>query len=160
VVPGYPRVCHRKEVPMKHMHQGKTAVPSARKVGMTSKESTSGPAEALASHKTETVNLTKKGVIPMEEKRGFANFDTQTVNENVLKMMKFSLDTTFDSLTKVQEFNDKIIRDMINTNKQIQTDTEKIVGEWIENGKKGWDEYRKVVEDGYKKFEGLLASHN
>ena len=96
----------------------------------------------------------------MEEKRGFANFDTQTVNENVLKMMKFSLDTTFDSLTKVQEFNDKIIRDMINTNKQIQTDTEKIVGEWIENGKKGWDEYRKVVEDGYKKFEGLLASHN
>ncbi len=145
---------------MKQLQQGKTAVPSAKKVGITSKESISGPAEAVASHKVEAVNITKKGDITMEATKGFTNFDTENLNENVLKMMRFSLDTTFDSITKIQEFNDKIIKDMIKTNKQIQADTEKIVGEWVEQGKKGWDEYRKVAEEGYKKFEGLMPSHN
>jgi len=92
----------------------------------------------------------------METKTGFAGFDTQSVNENFLKMMRFSLDTTFDSLTKVQEYNDKIVKDIVKTHKQLQADTEKIVGEWTEKGKQGWDEYRKVVEEGYKKVEGLL----
>ncbi|MGD0281476.1 MAG: hypothetical protein ABSB95_03845 [Dissulfurispiraceae bacterium] len=139
------------------MQQGKTAVLSTKKVGLTNKESISGPAEAVASNKVETENITKKGERIMETKKGFANFDTQNMNENILKMIKFSLDTTFDNITKVQEFNDKIIKDMIKTNKQIQTDAEKIVGEWVEEGKKGWDEYKKVMEDGYKKVEELLV---
>ena len=150
----------RKEVPMNQLQQGKTAVPSAKKVGITSKESISGLAEAVASHKEETVNITKKGDITMEATKGFANFDTQNMNENFLKMMKFSLDATFDSVTKVHEYNDKIIKDMIKTNKQLTADTEKIVGEVIEEGKKGWDEYRKIVEEGYKKVQGLMQSHN
>ncbi|HKN18643.1 MAG TPA: hypothetical protein VJW95_02515 [Dissulfurispiraceae bacterium] len=142
---------------MKEVQQGKTAVPPVKKVGMTSKELISGPAEAVASHKVETINIIKKGAITMEEKRGFANFDAQNVNENVLKMTKFSLDKTFDSIAKVQEFNDKIIKDSIKTTRQIQADTEKLMGEWIEEGKKGWDEYRKVMEEGYKKFETLIV---
>jgi len=150
----------RKEVPMKQLEQGKTAVPSATKVGITSKKSISGPAEAVASHKEEAVNITKKGDITMEATKGFANFDTQNMNENFLKMMKFSLDTTFDSVAKVQEYNDKVIKEIIKTNKQLTADTEKIVGEVIEEGKKGWDEYRKVLEEGYKKVQGLMQSHN
>src|SRR5208337_2442700 len=142
---------------MKEVQQGKTAVPPVKKVGMTSKELISGPAEAVASHKVETINIIKKGAITMEEKRGFANFDAQNVNENVLKMTKFSLDKTFDSIAKVQEFNDKIIKDSIKTGKQMQADTEKLVSELIEEGKKGWDEYRKVVEEGYRKFEAVIV---
>ncbi len=142
---------------MKQLPQGKIALPATKKVGMTSKESISGPVEAVASHKVETVNITKKGDKAMEEKKGFASFDTQHINENVLKMTKFSLDKTFDNITKVQEFNDKIIKDTIKTGKQMQADTEKLVGELIEEGKKGWDEYRKVVEEGYKKFEALVV---
>jgi hypothetical protein len=123
---------------------------------MTSKEATAGVTGATASHKEETKTIPKKGDLAMETKTGFAGFDTQSVNENFLKMMRFSLDTTFDSLTKVQEYNDKIVKDIVKTHKQLQADTEKIVGEWTEKGKQGWDEYRKVVEEGYKKVEGLL----
>ncbi|HAM51963.1 MAG TPA: hypothetical protein DCP92_15225 [Nitrospiraceae bacterium] len=125
---------------------------------MTSKGATAGVTGARASHKDEPTKTTTttKGDSTMEAKTGFAGYDTQNVSENVLKMMKFSLDTTFDSIAKVQEFNDKLVKEMIRTNKQVQADTEKVVGEWIENGKKGWDEYKKTVEDGYKKFEGFL----
>ena len=142
---------------MKQMPQGKPSVHSAKKVGITGKEPISLPEEAIASHKVETVHKTQKGDITMEEKKGFGNFDAQIINENALKMTKFSMDKTFDTITKVQELSDKIIKDTIKTNQQMQADTEKLVGEWIEEGKKGWGQYRKVVEEGYKKFEALLV---
>jgi hypothetical protein len=144
---------------MKQPHQGKTAVPVAKKEVTISKEATAGVTEAKASHKEETKTIPKKGDPAMETKEtktGFAGFDTQNVNENFLKMLKFSVDSTFDGLAKIQEFNDKVVKDMMKTSKQIQAETEKIVGEWTENGKKGLDEYRKVVEEGYKKFEGIV----
>ncbi len=92
----------------------------------------------------------------MEATTGFIGFDPKNVSENVLKMMKYSLDTTFDSIGKIQEFNDKMVKDTIITSKQIQADAEKIVVEWSENSKKGWDEYRKIVEKGFKQAEELM----
>ena len=92
----------------------------------------------------------------METTTGFAGFDTKNVSENFLKMMKYSLDTSFDSLTKIQEFNDKIVNDIIITSRQIQANAEKIMSEWSENSKKGLDEYRKVVENGFKQAEELI----
>ena len=50
----------------------------------------------------------------MEAKKDFPNIDTLDMNENVMKMIKFSLEMTSDSIAKVQEFNSKIINDMIN----------------------------------------------
>jgi hypothetical protein len=72
--------------------------------------------------------------------------------------MKYSLDTTFDSLAKIQEFNDKIVKNTITASKQIQADAEKIVVEWSENSNKGWAEYRKIVEKGFKQGEELIQS--
>lgn len=83
-------------------------------------------------------------------------FDTKNMSENFLKMMKYSLDTTFVNLAKIQEFNDKIVKDTITSGKQIQADAEKIVVGWSENSKKGLDEYRRIVEKGFKQAEELV----
>ncbi len=92
----------------------------------------------------------------MEATTGFTGFEPKNVSENVLKLMKYSLDVTFDSFTKIQEFNDKVVKDMGTTGKQIQANAEKIVSEWNENSKKGWDDYRKAVEKGFKQAEELM----
>ena len=92
----------------------------------------------------------------MEAKTGFTGFDVYGVSENVAKLIKYSLDTTFDNVAKLQEFNEKMVRDSIETGKKAQAEAEKIVNESIEAGKKGWSEYRKVVEDGFKKVEELI----
>jgi hypothetical protein len=140
---------------MKHTQQGKTVVPVAKKGVMTSKEATERVKEARASQEKQTKNTTKEGDLTMEATTGFAGFDTKNVGENFFKMMKYSLDTTFDSLAKIQEFNDKIVKDTITASRQIQADAEKIVVGWSENSKKGWDEYRKIVEKGFKQAEEL-----
>lgn len=141
---------------MKQPQRGKTVAPVAKEGVIRRKESEAEEAEVKASHREKPSDITKKGEPKMETKTAFAGFDPMNVSENVLKMIRFSLDTTFESVTKTQEFNDKLIRDLIIANKQIQANTEKMMTEWIENGKKGWDEYRRVVEEGYKKFEGFL----
>ncbi len=120
---------------------------------MTSKEATEGVTEAGASQEKQTKNTTKEGDLTMEATTGF---DTKNVGENFFKMMKYSLDTTMDSLAKIQEFNDKIVKDTITASKQFQADAEKIVVGWSENNKKGWDEYRKIVEKGLKQAEELI----
>jgi hypothetical protein len=128
--------------------------PIEKKGIATSKEVATGLPEGRASHKEP---ITKNGDLTMEA-TNYAGFDMKTVSENVLKAVKFSLDTTFDNVSKVQDFNDKIVKEMISANKQIQAGTEKMMGEWFVNGKKGLDEYRKVVEEGYKRFEELLTT--
>jgi hypothetical protein len=141
---------------MKQSRQRKTVVPLAKKRVMRSNEMTATNPKGVASHKKETKTTTKEGDLTMEATTGFAGFDMKNVSENFLRMMKYSLDTTFDGLAKIQEFNDKMVKDTITTSKQIQADAEKIVVEWSENSKKGWDEYRKVVEKGFKQAEELI----
>ena len=141
----------------------RSVVPLAKKRVMRSDEMTAGIPKGMASLEKQTKTITKEGDLTMEATTGFTGFDLKNVgenvlhvSENVLKMIKYSLDTTFDSFTKIQEFNDKIVKEMSTTNKQIQAEAEKIMSEWSENSKKGWDEYRKVVEKGFKQAEELI----
>ena len=91
-----------------------------------------------------------------KEIEGFAGFDPKTVSEDVLKMMKLSFDTTFDNMVKIQDLNDKILKDMLKKSSEVQTDAVKMVNDFIENAKKGRDEYRKVVDNGFNKIEEVL----
>jgi hypothetical protein len=125
----------------------KTAVLPVAKKGATGSH---GMTATATEDKHQTKSIARKGDLTMETKTAFTGFDPMNVSENVFKMMKFSLDTTFDSITKIQEFYDKMVKDMMKTNMQIQADAEKVVGSLTESGKKGWDEYRKVVEKGFK----------
>ncbi|HXX81888.1 MAG TPA: hypothetical protein VEI46_10090 [Thermodesulfovibrionales bacterium] len=92
----------------------------------------------------------------MEAKKGFTGFEVYGVSENVTKFIRYSLDTTFENVAKLQEFNEKIVRDSIEAGKKAQAEAEKIVNESIEAGKKGWSDYRKAVEDSFKKVEELM----
>jgi hypothetical protein len=128
----------------------------AKKRAVRSNLITAAIPKGMASHKEQTKTTTRKGDLTMETTTGFAGFDTKNVGENFVKMMKYSLDTTLDGIAKIQEFNDKMVKDTITTSKQLQADAEKMVVEWSENSKKGWDEYRKVVEKGFKQAEELI----
>ena len=142
---------------MKQQQRSKTAYPGGTK-GMR-KESEgmkAGVQDVSDSHKKQTETITQKGDQTMEQKTVFAGFDMRTVSEDVVKLMKFSLDTTFDSVAKIQDFNAKIMKDMIDMNKKVYTDAEKIVNEFVDNGKKGVAEYKKVVAGGLNKVEELI----
>ena len=92
----------------------------------------------------------------METTTGYKAYEMKNASEDVLRFIKFSLDTTFENIQKLQEFSDRVMRDTIEAGKKTQEEAEKIVNESIENGKKGWNEYRKAVENGFKKVEEMI----
>jgi hypothetical protein len=141
---------------MKQSQGKKIVVPLAKQREMISDEMTARIPNRIVSHSEETRTTPIEGDPTMETTTGFAGFGAQSVSNNFLRMMRYSLDTTFDGLTRIQEFNDKIVKNMLTTSKQIQADAEEIVSEWSENSKKGWDEYRRVIETGFKQAEELI----
>jgi hypothetical protein len=94
----------------------------------------------------------------MEEKKKEEEFDPKAVGEDILKLMKGSFDATFDNVTKIQDLNEKMLRELLEKGEEAQADVVKMMNESIENAKKGRDEYRKTMEDGFKKMEEFLKS--
>jgi vacuolar-type H+-ATPase subunit H len=148
-----PGVNKRKEVEMKQSRERSTVLSAAKKGPTGGHEMTASGTEG----KKQTNPITKEGDLTMETKTAFTTgFDPMHVSENVLKMMKYSFDTAFDNVAKMQEFYNKIVKDMIKTNMQIQAEAEKYADALSESGKKGWEEYKKVVEKGFKQTEGFV----
>jgi hypothetical protein len=141
---------------MKQPRERKTAVPLAKKEMTRNEQIAAGGRNVRASHKKQASIITKEGGEEMETKTGFGGLDIKNVSEDVTKFMKFSLDTTFDNVARLQELNEQIIRNTVEAGKKAQAEAEKMMNEFIENGKKGWDEYRRVVSDGFKKVEELI----
>ena len=88
-----------------------------------------------------------------EKKEGF---DPSSMGKDVFSFMKSSFDTAFDNMVKIQDLNEKMFKDTIGKGKEAQTDGVKMVNDFVENAKKGRDEYRKLVEDGFKKMEDMF----
>jgi len=98
-----------------------------------------------------------KGERKMEEKGIFGGFDPSMMTDDVLKLIRFSFDVAFDNVVKVQDFNVKILKDMLEKSKDVQSDTVKVVSDFIESAKKGRDEYKKMISDGLDKVGEILA---
>jgi len=141
---------------MKETRKRKTAVSLKTKGAAKNKHKVTGVGKVRVSRQGQSNIITKQGGQKMEAKKGFTGFEVYGVSENVTKFIRYSLDTTFENVAKLQEFNEKIVRDSIEAGKKAQAEAEKIVNESIEAGKKGWSDYRKAVEDSFKKVEELM----
>lgn len=89
-------------------------------------------------------------------KKMFEGFDPTNVSTDVMKVMKSSFDLTFGTVTKVQELNERILKEAVQLGKEMQADALKMTEELIEKTKKGRNDYRKLVEEGFKKVEETL----
>lgn len=85
-------------------------------------------------------------------------FDPKAAGENMLKLMRSSSEAMFDNLVRIQELNEKMLKDMIAKGQDMQPNMTEMMDEFIENAKKGRDEYRKVMENGFKKMEDFLKT--
>jgi hypothetical protein len=96
-------------------------------------------------------NLKKEGDGTMEEKGMFGGFDPTMMIEDVLKLMRFSFDVAFGNVMKLQDFNMKMLKDMLEKSKDVHADTVQAVSDFIESARKGRDEYKKMITEGLEK---------
>jgi len=79
--------------------------------------------------------------------------------KDILESTRTSYMASLKSLTKLQEETEKLISNLVQKSKNLQEDNVKVIKDWIENGIKVRDEFKRIFEDNYKKvlsiFEGL-----
>jgi polyhydroxyalkanoate synthesis regulator phasin len=93
-----------------------------------------------------------------EKKKEEFGFDPANVGDEVLQFMKSSFDATFDNMVKIQDLNEKMLKEMIEKGEAVQQDAEKKMNEFMEKAKQERDQYRKVMEDGFKKMESMFKT--
>jgi polyhydroxyalkanoate synthesis regulator phasin len=102
-------------------------------------------------------NLTREGDGIMEEKGTFGGFEPIMMNKDVLKLMRFSFDVAFYNMTRVQDFNMKLLKDMLENSKVFQAEAVQLISDFIESARKGRDEYKKMITEGFQKVGEMLA---
>lgn len=85
-----------------------------------------------------------------------ADFFPKNFGEDCIKMMKTTFAKSYESAVELQDLNLKIWKDMYEAGAQMQSEAYKFVGGMIDNAVKSRVEYKKTVEEGFKKVEGLL----
>ncbi len=78
-------------------------------------------------------------------------YDFKKVSEDVVKLAKFSFDTAYNNMVKIQDLQEKILKETVSVTKEIQADATKVMDKIIEDAKKGREDFKKVVEDGFSK---------
>lgn len=91
------------------------------------------------------------------EKKTGSGFDPGTAGEEILKLMKSSFQASFDNVARIQDVNEKVLKETIQKGKSVQDDALKMVDEFIENARKGQQEYRRMMEEGFKKLEEMFT---
>lgn len=87
------------------------------------------------------------------ELNAIAGFDLKGAGTDALKLMKAAFDMSFANVVKMQDLTEKMMRESAEMGKSIQADTAKMADLVIESAKKGRTEYKKAVEEGFKKAE-------
>ncbi|MDX1765016.1 MAG: hypothetical protein R3231_11910, partial [bacterium] len=82
-------------------------------------------------------------------KAGFG-IDPKDAGENALRFMKSSFDATFENMVKIQDLNEKMLKEMIDKGEAAQKDATKMVQDFMAQAKKERDKYRQAMEDGFK----------
>ena len=90
------------------------------------------------------------------QKSLFEGFYPKNAGEEVLKFWKLSFDTAFENMTKVQDYNQKLVDEMYSKTKEMQADATKALNDWTKAAKKGQDEYKKVVDAGFQKLQEMI----
>jgi hypothetical protein len=82
-------------------------------------------------------------------------------NKELVKQMvelhKTSFDNSFNMLITLQEQMEKMMNSFVDQAPWLPEDGKKAIGNLVDTYKKGREDFKKIVDDGYKKVEEFLA---
>jgi polyhydroxyalkanoate synthesis regulator phasin len=83
--------------------------------------------------------------------------DPKMMQKTVMEGMRSGMLMSFDTMNSVQEQMEKMWRTLLDQSGELQKEGDKVLQEWLENMRKGREEFRRNLEEGLRKMEDLLA---
>lgn len=84
--------------------------------------------------------------------------DQKTFLKQIVDFNKTTFDNTFNSLALLQEQVERMSKTVLEQATWLPEEAKKAINDWAQACKKGQDEYKKIVEDNFKKVEAFLDS--
>ncbi|RPJ01128.1 MAG: hypothetical protein EHM36_13795 [Deltaproteobacteria bacterium] len=86
--------------------------------------------------------------------------DTKMVKQ-VIEFQKAAFDNTFNVISMLQDQTEKTFHTFLEGGMSpMPEEGKKILNEWTESFKKGREEFKKVMDDGFKRVENYFAREN
>ena len=83
--------------------------------------------------------------------------DQKVMQKMVVEGMRSGMLMTFDTMNSVQEQMEKMWKTLLDQSGELQKEGEKVMGDWLDNMRKGREEFRRNLEEGMRKMEELLG---
>ena len=82
--------------------------------------------------------------------------DQKTIFKQMVDFNKGAFNNAFTAMVMVQDQNETLANTMLNQATWMPEEGKKAVREWVETFKKGREEYKKTVDEAFKKVEDFL----
>jgi polyhydroxyalkanoate synthesis regulator phasin len=83
--------------------------------------------------------------------------DPKMMQKMLVEGMRSGMLMTFDTMNSIQEQMEKMWKTLLEQGGDIRKEGEKVLQDWMDNMRKGREEYRRNLEEGLRKMEGLLG---
>jgi hypothetical protein len=90
--------------------------------------------------------------------KGDLAMDTNTLVMQMINLQKSSFDNGYETIITLQDQTEKIVNAFLDQATWIPSESRSAMNEWTNAYKKGRDDLRKLVDDGYNKIEGYVSS--
>jgi polyhydroxyalkanoate synthesis regulator phasin len=83
--------------------------------------------------------------------------DPKMMQKTAMEGMRSGMLMSFDTMNSVQEQMEKMWKTLLDQGGDLRKEGEKVLSDWLENMRKGREEFRRNLEDGLHKMEELLG---
>lgn len=82
--------------------------------------------------------------------------DQKQIFKQMLTFNKASFNNAFNALAMAQEQTETMGKSFVDQATWLPAEGKKAIQDWLDSCKKGREEYKKLIDDGYKKVEAYL----
>jgi len=84
--------------------------------------------------------------------------DQKAIFKQMVDFNKAAFDNTFSAMGTVQDQTEKMVNTFLEQATWLPEEGKKVINEWVQAYKKGRENYKKLVDDNFKKVEDFFAA--
>jgi polyhydroxyalkanoate synthesis regulator phasin len=83
--------------------------------------------------------------------------DTGKIAKQMIDFHKATFDNTFNAMEMLQEQTEKMVNTLLDQSTWLPEEGKKAINEWVKAYKKGREDFRKAVDENFKKVEDFFS---
>ena len=80
------------------------------------------------------------------------------IAKQVINLQKTAFDNAFNAMVMLQEQTEKMTSSLMDQAPGLPEEAKKAINEWVKAYKKGREDFKKAVDENFKKAEGFFAA--